>query len=494
MKLAVDLKSSFHLIAVLLQWIGVTFIIPLIVALLYVEPIWPWIISGVITSALGTFLRHLTEDSADLTLREAFLVVGLSWLIIALLGTMPYLLLGVLSPINAFFESMSGFTTTGATVMLDIESQLRSLLFYRSFSQWLGGMGIIVLAIAVLPKLAIGGRQLMEAEIPGGEVERLTPRIRETAKTLWWLYVGMTVAETAALSAAGLSLYDAVLHALTTLPTGGFSPKQESVSAFSPIAQWIVMFFILLAGINFALFYRSLRKQPQKLFQDREFRTYIVLLLIAAGFLLVNTWGEHPNFADTLRHSLFQSLTIMTGTGYASTDFDNWNAYAHFLILALMFIGGSAGSTTGSIKVLRWLLVGKMLMREIRHILHPRAVIPVRIGDRVVNDEALRGAAIYILLFIAIFVFGTLMLLLNFEWAGGVVDNGVRRELTALEAMSAVAATLGNVGPGLGVFGPMESYEPIPKLSKILLSLLMWIGRLEIFPILVLFSIGFWRR
>ena len=490
MRLAVDLRASFHLIALLLQWVGLAFLLPVIVALIFNEPAWPWIASAAIVSGLGLILRFFTRESADITFREAFLVVAMSWLSIALVGMLPYLFLGSLSPIDAFFESMSGFTTTGATILNDIESHAKALLFYRSFSQWLGGMGIIVLAIAVLPKLAIGGRQLMEAEVPGGEVERLTPRIRETAKTLWWLYIGLTLAETVALSAAGLSIYEALLHALTTLPTGGFSPKQGSIGAYSALVQWIVMFFILIAGINFALFYRSFKKDPGHLFKDREFRTYLVFIGIAALFLLVNTWGVHANAEEAMRHSLFQSLTIITGTGYASTNFDAWNQYTHVFILALMFIGGSAGSTTGSIKVLRWLLVGKLLMREIRQILHPRAVIPVRIGDRVVNEDALRSAAVYILVFIGIFMIGTLLLLLNIEWVGGL--NG--QPINALDAMSAVAATLGNVGPGLGSFGPMESYAALPDFSKILLSILMWIGRLEIFPILVVFTIGYWRR
>lgn len=493
MKFKVNLRSAFHLIAVLLQWVGVAFLVPIIVALIYREPFVPWLICAAIPSVIGFALRLLTRDSDEVSLREAFFVVSMSWLSIALVGSFPYLIIGGLGPIDAFFESMSGFTTTGATILEDIESHMHSLLFFRSFSQWLGGMGIIVLAIAILPKLAVGGRQLMEAEIPGGEVERLTPRIRATARTLYGLYVGLTVAEALALGIAGLDPFNAVLHALTTLPTGGFSPQQESVAAFAPIAQWIIMAFIFIAGINFALLYRSFRKEPKLLVRDTEFRVYLLLVGIAAIFLLANVWQNYPSFEESIRHSLFQALTILTGTGYSSTDFSNlnvWSTTTHVLLLVMMFIGGSAGSTTGSIKVLRWVLWLKLLSREMRQVLHPRAVIPVRLGNRVVEEEALRGAALFILLFLSFFIAGTLLLLFDVNMAGGLAGD----QLAPLDAMSAVAATLGNVGPGLGEFGPIEHYGLLPGPSKILLSLLMWIGRLEIFPVLVLFTVSYWKR
>jgi trk system potassium uptake protein TrkH len=490
MSLAVNLRSSSHLIAVLLQWVGVAFLVPLIVAAIYNEPLLPWIISAAITSALGLILRLLTRDSDEVSMREAFFVVGMSWFSIAVVGSIPYLLIGGLAPIDAFFESMSGFTTTGATILEDIEAHTRGLLFFRSFSQWLGGMGIIVLAIAVLPKLAVGGRQLMEAEIPGGEVDRLTPRIRATARTLYGLYVGLTLAEAMALSLAGLSPFDSILHALSTLPTGGFSPHQESVAVFAPLAQWIIMVFIFLAGINFALLYRSVRKEPKLLVVDKEFRVYLVLVTFAALFLMINIWQQYPSIEESIRHSLFQALTILTGTGFSSTDFNLWSTTTHVLLLVMMFIGGSAGSTTGSIKVLRWMLWIKLLGRELKQILHPRAVIPVRIGKKVIEEEALRGAAVYILLFLSIFVVGTLLLLFDVNMAGGI--GGVM--LQPLDAMSAIAATLGNVGPGLGIFGPVEHYGLLPAPSKVLLALLMWIGRLEIFPVLVLLTISYWRR
>ncbi len=490
MRLGVNFRSSLQLIAILLQWATLAFLFPLMAALIFAEPIWPWLVSAALMLAVGVALRQWAGESAEINLREAFLVVGLSWLLIALLGSVPYILLNSLPPIDAFFETMSGFTTTGASMLTDIEGQPRSLLLWRAFTQWLGGMGIIVLAIAVLPRLAIGGRQLMEAEVPGVEMEKLTPRIRETAQTLWVLYVGLTFAEIAAFSAAGMSLYDSLIHALTTLPSGGFSSKASGAAAFSPVAQWLICFFMLVAGANFALLYRSFKREPKLLTSDPEFRAYIFLVGLGALFIFVNILGQYGTLEEGLRHSLFQSVSIITTTGHASTNFNEWSSAAHVVLLFLMFLGGSAGSTAGSIKILRWLLFGKLLWREIKQILHPRAVIPVKYGNRVVSEAALRGVLVFVLVFVAIFVAGTIFLLFDVARAGGI--NG--RPITAIEAMTAVAASLGNIGPGVGAFGPMDSFVGLPIPSKILLALLMWVGRLEVFPALVLFTIGFWRR
>ena len=492
MTIAVDLRSALHLISIVLQGVGLAFLLPGGVALYYGEPVLPWLAILLLTVGLGTALRTVTHGSRNLTIREGFLVVGVSWLMFAVVGSLPYMTVGTLGVVDAFFESMSGFTTTGATVLTDIEAQSRGLLLWRSLSQWLGGMGIIVLAVAVLPRLGIGGRQLMEAEAPGPEVERLFPHIRQTARALWQVYLGLTAAEILALAIAGLSLYEAITHALTTVSTGGFSPKARGIEAYAANVQWIVVVFILLGGSNFALLYRGLRSRarlPRMLWSDREWRFYIAAFLTFAGLLALSITGGYVTAEETIRHGAFQVASIMTTTGYASTDFNNWDSTAKLLLLALMFIGGSAGSTGGSVKVVRTLLILKMIFREIRRILHPKAVIPLRLGDRVVGETALRGILVFAIIYVTLFAIGCILLMLDVERAG--LANG--QTLPVLDAVSAVAASIGNVGPGFGLFGPMNSYAPLPDTSKLLLAALMWVGRLEIFPIIVLLTKSYWK-
>jgi trk system potassium uptake protein TrkH len=492
MKLGVDTRSALHLIAIILQWVGLAFLLPLAMALFYGESPWPWAISLAVASALGGSLRLLTRQSREIRRREAFLVVGASWLAVAAVGSLPYLLTGALGPIDAFFESMSGFTTTGATVLPEIESQPRSLLIWRALTQWLGGMGIIVLAIAILPRLAIGGRQLMEAEVPGLEVERLTPRIRETAKTLWKVYVGLSLAEIALLTLTGVALFEAVAHTFTTISTGGFGTRSASIEPFSSLTQWVIIIFILIGGSNFALLYRGLRgglRLGPTLIRDEEFRFYLAMVSLATLLLFLDLLPEYATIEETLRHSAFQAASIMTTTGYASTDFDQWDSTAKLLLLALMFLGGSAGSTAGSIKLVRTLLIGKLLLREIRRILHPQAVMPIRLGERVISEEALRGIMVFAILYVTIFAIGSIVLMLDVERVGGIGGE----PLPVLDAVSAVAAALGNVGPGFGLVGPMASYALLPESSKMLLTFLMWVGRLEVFPVIVLLSRSYWR-
>lgn len=493
MRPAVDVRSALHLIAIVLQWLTLAFLLPLAIALAYGEPIGPWITALLTSASLGTAMRILTREAQGIRVREGFLVVSLSWLGIALVGSLPYLLLDALGPVDAFFESMSGFTTTGATVIREIEAQPRSLLMWRALTQWLGGMGIIVLALAILPKLAVGGRQLMEAEAPGPEVERLTPRMWQTARALWGLYVGISVAEILLLTIADVSLFDAVAHTFTTLSTGGFGTRARSIEPFSPAAQWIIILFILLGGSNFALMYRTIRGKSRFatiLTRNREYRFYLGAFGVATLLIFVNVLPIFSTLEESLRHSAFQAASIMTTTGYASTNFDAWGSTAKLLLLALMFLGGSAGSTGGSIKMVRTLLIFKLIIREIRHILRPQAVIPIRLGDRVISEEALKGIMIFAILYVTLFAFGSILLLLDMERVGGIGG----RPVPLLDAVSAVAASLGNVGPAFGVVGPMASYAPFPDTSKMLLAALMWIGRLEIFPVLVLLTRGYWRR
>ncbi|MFQ5794148.1 MAG: TrkH family potassium uptake protein [Candidatus Bipolaricaulia bacterium] len=490
MSIVVDVRSSLHLIGAIIKWMSLAYLVPFIVALVNRETILPFLIPTLASALLGFALEHRTRESKEIGVREGFLVVSLAWLVTAAFGSLPYLIAGegsVATPLNAYFEAMSGFTTTGATVMVDIESHSRSILIWRGLTQWLGGMGIIVLALAVLPKLAVGGRQLMEAEAPGPEIEKLTPRIRETARALWRIYVGLTVLEAIGLILTGLSPYDAFAHAFTTLSTGGFSPQANSIATFGAATQWIVIPFMLLGGMSFALIYRGITgKSARILLKDSEFRFYLGIVLIAMLILFANLRFEQYRSTEVaLRHSLFQVSSIMTTTGYASFDFNTWGTVAKTLLLTLMFFGGSAGSTGGSIKIVRALLVFKFIGREIKRVIHPDAVITLRLGDRPIGESVLRGVMAFTILYVALFAFATLLIMIDGSRGGN--------ELNLFEGASAVAATLGNVGPGFGVIGPMSSYAQLSGLSKLILTFCMWAGRLEIFPVFALLTRHYWR-
>lgn len=513
MKLMVDLRPAFHLIGIIIKWTGLTLVAPLAVALIYKESIFPFLIPMTGALIIGLALEYFMKTNREIGVREGFLIVALVWLLLSFFGGLPYVIAGALSPIDAYFETMSGFTTTGASVIRDIEAQTRSLLFWRGFTQWLGGMGIIVLAVAVLPKLAVGGTQLMDLEVPGPSLERLTPRIRDTARRLWVIYFALTILEIGLLIATGLGPYDAVTHTFATLSTGGFSPKAQSIAAFGAAAQWIIILFMLLGGTNFNLLDRvieplrsSLRTLTAKrrstspkatspksnvkgglkyLFRDEEFLLY--LFIIAAStfvlFLAINkTYGP---VGEGLRASAFQVVSILTTTGFASADFNTWSSTAKMILLTLMFFGGCAGSTGGSIKVIRSLLIFKFILREIRRVIHPQAVMPIRLSGRAVDEEIIKSIAVFAILYVTIFAWGSVLILLDAARAG--------MNLEILDGTSAVAATLGNVGPGFGLVGPLGSYADFPATSKILLTFFMWVGRLEIFPVIVLLAKSYWR-
>ena len=368
---------------------------------------------------------------------------------------------------------------------------------WRQFTQWLGGMGIIVLALAVLPRLRVGGRQLMESEAPGPELEKLTASIRDTARRLWLLYVGLTVAMVVTLwllAVTGaderMSFFEAVAHAFTTLPTGGFSTEPRSIEAFGGATQWAITAFAVLAGANFALMYRALaRRQVRILGRDQEFRLYLGLLALGTILIFVALASEGLfSGEEAARHAAFQTVMIMTTTGYASTDFNEWLVVAPFsamLLVALMFPGGSAGSTAGSIKVIRHLVIGKMLRRELDQTVHPELVSPLRVNRAPVDERTLRGVITFVLIYVGLFVVGSIALLADAARAGV--------ELSPFEAIAASATTLGNVGPAFGFAGPMGSFEPFSDVSTGIMIALMWLGRLEIIPIVVLFTRSYWR-
>ena len=497
-RLAVDLTGSFNIVASLAKYLSLATLVPAAVAIGYGETPWPFLFAGTIVGGVSLGVEFLTRGDHRIGAREGFLVVSLTWLVAAALGALPYLLSGEAQlgrPIDAYFEAMSGFTTTGASVITDLDAVPRSLLLWRQFTQWLGGIGIIVLALAVLPRLRVGGRQLLEHEMPGPEIESLSTRIRDTARRVWILYLALTVALVLCLVAFSLSgidermtVYDAFAHALTTMPTGGFGTDGTSLAAFGAATQWVIILFMVLAGANFALLYRAFVRRESKAFaRDDEFRLYIGLFALGSVILGSQIWLEDIATGEAaIRHAVFQTVSTMTTTGYATIDFAPWPTLAAMTLVGLMFVGGSAGSTSGSVKVVRHLLMGRILRREIDQTLHPEVVAPVRLNRRVVDERTLRAVSSFILLYIGIFVLGAALLAADAERTG--------IELSVLDAIAAAATTLGNVGPGFGFAGPFGSFEPFSDFSKLVMVGLMWLGRLEVIPIVVLFSRHYWRN
>jgi trk system potassium uptake protein TrkH len=379
-------------------------------------------------------------------------------------------------------------------VLVDIDAVDHSLLMWRQFTQWLGGMGIIVLALAVLPKLRVGGRQLMESEMPGPEIDDLAARIRSTAQRLWLLYVALTFAEIAILTAFGvlgidrrMGLFEAVSAGFATMPTGGFFPDARSLEDFAAASQWVITVFMVFAGANFALAYRALiRRRPGLAFRDEEIRLYLGILIAASAIVAIELWSAgFYQGEEAIRHASFQVVSTMTTTGFASVDFVVWPALTLMVLIALMFVGGSAGSTGGSIKVVRHLLVGRVLRRELHQTLHPELVQPVRYNGKPIDERTLRAIVAFTFLYLGVWVVGTGII---------AVDSAIQGpSLSAFEAIAVTASALGNVGPGLGAQGPMGSFESLSDLSTLVLIGLMWLGRLEVIPIVLVLTRGYWR-
>jgi trk system potassium uptake protein TrkH len=479
-----DLTDLLHVVGVIVAAVGSAMGISGLVALLNGgTDAAPLFLSAGIAIVLGVAANLLTPRPADLSIRESFLIVSLAWLAASAFGALPFWIAGVASPVDAFFESISGFTTTGASIFPDPGSLPRGLLFWRDFNQWLGGMGIIVLAVAVLPFLGVGGMQLFRAEVPGPTPDRLQPRISQTATILWRVYVGLTAAQVLLYLAGGLSLFDATTHAFGTMPTGGFSPRTESVAAFSSsYIQYVTIIFMYLAGVNFALHYRTLRGKVQPLLADEEWRFYSLLLVAATLIIVITHWrhGTFASFEENFRASAFQVVSIGTTTGFATADYVKWPAVTQGVLFFLMFVGSMAGSTGGGMKTLRFWAALKQGVVELRKHLHPRAVLVTRVGGKVVPEGVMLNILSFMLLFVASFVIGALLLM-----ALGV-------ELVT--AAGASAAAIGNIGPGLAGVGPAGNYALMPDAAKLILCFLMLLGRLEIYSVLLLFHPEFWRR
>ena len=466
----------------ILRVFGAAFLAPAAVAALYGE--WAdvpgFVIGGLLCAAIGeAMIRGSRGAGQDLRRIEALAVVSGVWLMLALLCAVPHVWVG-LPPIDALFEAMSGITATGATILTDFETPGRGFFFWRAMTQWLGGMGVIALVLAVLPRLAIGIRQLFFAEAPGPSEENVAPQIRKTAGMLWRFYAGLTAAEVVALVVAGMPLFDAVCHAFTNVAAGGFSPNAESIAGYNSVAiEWIVIVFMFLSGANFALQYRALLGYPGALFRDDEFRAYTGIVGVAAVALALLLWQVETAGAP-IRTALFQVLSILTTTGYASTDFELWTDKTKVVLLAMMFIGGCAGSAAGGPKVLRHMLIGRFTLTELRRTLHLRGVMPVKLGGKVVPEEVVRSVLVFFLFYVLMFAITTAVL----------IGFGADMET----AVTATTGALGNIGPGFGEVGPMASYGGLHPISKLMLIAAMWIGRLEVVTVLALLRPEVWLR
>lgn len=475
-------SAVVHLTGVILRAYAATFLAPVLVSAIYGE--WRDLAgfagSGVLTLLAGLAAARVAGSRADdLRRGDVMAVVSAAWMGTAIVSALPFAWAG-LGPVDALFESMSGLTTTGATVFVDFDAYGKGLFFWRGFIQWLGGMGVIALFVVVLPRLAIAGRQLFFAEAPGPTDEALTPQIRKTAAALWRVYVGLSVAQVAALMAAGMSLYDALCNTFATLAAGGFSPHPLSIMGYAnPAAEWIIALFMFLAGANFALQYRALAGRPRALFGDEEFRAYASIVLVASALVAVVLWQADMAPAAAVRHAVFQVVSIITTTGFASVDFQLWSDQAKVVLLALMFVGGCAGSAGGGPKVVRHLLVARFTLRELSRTLHPRAVLPVKLGGRVVPDDVMRAVVVFMLLYLLVFAACTTVVALLGE--------------DVVTALTATIATLGNIGPGFNQVGPMSNYAHLHPLSKLLLTGAMWLGRLELITVLALLQPRVWR-
>jgi trk system potassium uptake protein TrkH len=493
---AVDVRGSLALVGMLLKYLSLAAVVPAAFAVGYGEPVLPFAVSGILAAAAGWGLERGLGGATRVGFREGYLVVALTWVAAAVFGALPFLLSGepqLDRPVDALFESMSGFTTTGVTVLPDVESLDRSLLMWRQFTQWLGGMGIIVLALAVLPRLRVGGRQLLESELPGPEIDQLADRIRDTARRLWLLYAALTAALFVTLMVIGflgddrMGPYEALAHAFTTMPTGGFSTEGASIAAFGAAVHWVIAVFMLLAGANAVLLYRAVvRRQPRAALRDEELLVYLALVGLAAAALVTVVWTE--GLADgerAVRDGIFAAVSTVTTTGFTNVGFATWPTLGLIIIVALMFAGGCAGSPTGSIKLIRHILMGKSLRRELRQTVHPEEIVPIRLNRRVLDERTLRAATVFILLYVGIFVAGVGVI------AADTAAQGPN--LAPIDVFAIAAMALGNVGPALGTHAPLGNISEFSDLSTITLTVLMWVGRLEVIPVVVLLTRRYWR-
>ncbi len=491
-------KIIFHFLGLLLVFNGGFMLLATIISLIYKDGVTiELLLSGIAIMLVGGFVMFNTRNHRkEMNKREGYIVVAFGWIIMSLSGSLPYLLTEAIPDFtNAFFETMSGYTTTGASILNDIEVVPKGVLFWRSLTHWIGGMGIIVLAIAILPLLGIGGMQLFAAEAPGPGGDKLHPRITDTAKRLWLIYFGYTAAETILLQVAGMSFFDAINHALSTLSTGGFSTKNASVAYWNgnPMIQYIIITFMFLAGTNFVLSYFAFKGKVQKIIRDEEFKLYfkfIISFTVVAALIIYfradvsQSSVDHPmvfgELESAIRHGLFQVLAIVTTTGFVTADYTMWTPFLTVFFFGLMFLGGSAGSTSGGIKVVRHLVLIKNGFLEFKRALHPNAILPVRYNQKTVSKDIVFNILGFFIAYMLLFIIGALIFSMF--------------QIDFTSAIGLSASSLGNVGPALGDFGPVNNYAALPPLGKWWASFLMLLGRLELFTVLILVTPFFWRN
>jgi trk system potassium uptake protein TrkH len=492
------LRRVCSVLGPVLKWFGGVFLVPAGVALYHGTSVGPFLLPLAVSVALGLAGEWLGSDS-ELTVEDGFLLVTLTWIAVSLLGSIPYLMSGTGSfatPINAIFESFSGFSATGSTILLDIsvEKHGAALMLWRQLTQWIAGMGILALAVAILPRLSAGGAQFLDAEVPGPRLERLTPHIAETARRLWLLYVGCSVVLLVLLLgvhygglAPRMTPYQAVAHVFTTIPSGGFSPQARSIEAFAPTVQWLIIPFMFVAAMNFTLLWQTLFTDPKAPVRNTEFKVYLSIFAVGSLGVSLMLWGDgqFASLEETLRQGAFQTATLLTTTGYASTDFAVWGEEVLVVLLVLMFASGCVGSTSGGLKLMRWIVGIKVIGRELFQAIHPSAVRPMWLGTRTIKEPVVRGILVMMLTYLLLVIGGTGVVAVDAYRAG--------MDLTLGEALSGTLAVLGNIGPGFGALGPMGGFEGLPASTKLFMCLLMVAGRLEVMTFLVVLMPSYWR-
>ena len=480
-----NLKVIGNIIGILLMINGFLMLTAVPFGIYHVESSWKGILlSSLINSAIGFFLYYSTKNNQnkELRKRDGYLIVTSSWIIMSFFGMLPYLITGQIPGVaNAFFETVSGYTTTGATILDDIESLDHGILYWRSLTQWIGGMGIIVLAVAILPFLGIGGMQLFVAEAPGVSIDKLQPRIKETAQRLWQIYISFTVVLFFILWAEGMDLFQAVNHAMTTFATGGFSTKNASIGYFeSPLIQYTIILFMFISATNFTLTYFAINLNFKKVINNEEFRIYFFFIIILTLIVFFTLLGIDSSYAEeTFRSALFSIVSIITTTGFTTVDFTGWTEFITILFFILMFFGASAGSTSGGIKIVRHVILLKNSYNEIKNQLHQSAVFTLKFNNNKVPQSVVTNILAFMMLYVVIFSMGSIiMTILGVDF---------------ITSIGSVAATLGNVGPGIGEVGPSSNFNSIPNAGKYFLSLLMFIGRLELLTFLMILTPVFWK-
>ena len=458
-------------------------VLPVAAAVWYREScVWSLLITMAVAFALGQGMIHLSRPKDRVIYaKEGFCITALAWIVLSAIGALPFVISREIpNYIDAFFETVSGFTTTGASILTNVEVMSRGLLFWRSFTHWVGGMGVLVFVMALLPGVTDRSIHIMRAEMPGPVVGKIVPKAKDTASLLYKIYIVMTIVQIVLLLAGGMPVFDSILHAFGTAGTGGFGIKADSIAGYSPYLQWVITVFMLLFGINFNLFYLLLIRRFRSALQSTELWTYLGIVLVSTGLITTNVLPRYAGFGEALRHSAFQVSSIITTTGYATTDFDLWPGFSKAVLLLLMFVGACAGSTGGGFKVSRVVLLFKSVCRQLRLLVHPRGVSAVKFEGKTVDEPTMNGVGTYLAAYV--FCFVAIVLLLCLE------------DMNFVTHFSAAAACFNNIGPGFGAVGPAANYAAYSGFSKLLLSFAMLLGRLEIYPLLIALVPGTWKR